>query len=159
MDSKRIVLPLPSVKPILKLLHASHSGIRKTTSLAHGLYFWPGMTNDIKQLVSTCPEYTRVLQSQPANPMSTSAPSSHFGFIVSMRPDKLMSLTWTTGSLLALVVFLENSSPPPIVPAQVSPPLLRRSERLQFHANSSANHTSVLPPIFYSLIYLSLIHI
>ena len=58
MDSKRIVLPLPSVKPILKLLHASHSGITKTTSLARGLYFWPGMTNDIKQLVSTCQECT-----------------------------------------------------------------------------------------------------
>ena len=80
MGSKRIVLPLPSVKPILKLLHANHSGITKTTSLSRGLYFWPGMTNDIKQLVSTCQECTRVLQSQPANPMTTSAPSSHFGF-------------------------------------------------------------------------------
>ena len=80
MDSKRIVLPLPSVKPILKLLHTSHSGVTKTTSLARGLYFWPGVTNDICQLVSSCPECTLVLQSQPANPMSTSAPSSHFGF-------------------------------------------------------------------------------
>ena len=80
MDSKRIVLPLPSVTPILKLLHSSHSGITKTTSLARGLYFWPGMTNDTKQLVSRCQECTRVLQSQPCNPMSTSAPSSHFGF-------------------------------------------------------------------------------
>ena len=35
MVSRRIVLPLPSVKPILKLLHASHSGISKTT-------FWQG---------------------------------------------------------------------------------------------------------------------
>ena len=32
MDSKRIVLPLPSVKPILKLLHASHSGVSTTTT-------------------------------------------------------------------------------------------------------------------------------
>ena len=80
MDSRRIVLPLPSVKPILKLLHASHSGISKTTSLARGLYFWPGMTNDIPQLVSSCLECSRVLPSQPSNPMSTASPSSHFGF-------------------------------------------------------------------------------
>ena len=80
MDSQCIVLPLPAVKPIVKLLHSSHSGITKTTALAHGLYFWPEMTNDIKQLASTCHDYIRVLQSQPANPMVTSPPSSHFGF-------------------------------------------------------------------------------
>ena len=80
MDSRRIVLPLPSVKPFLKLLHASHSGISKTTSLVRGLYFWPGMTNDIRQMVSSCVECSRVLPSQPANPMSTASPSSHFGF-------------------------------------------------------------------------------
>ena len=80
MDSKRIVLTLPSVKPILKLLHASHYGVSKTTNLASGLYFWPGMTSDIRQMVSACSECTRVLQSQPANPMNTAPLSSHFGF-------------------------------------------------------------------------------
>ena len=30
LDSHRIVLPLPAIKPILKLLHASHSGMTKT---------------------------------------------------------------------------------------------------------------------------------
>ena len=80
MDSKRIVLPLPSVKPILKLLHTSHSGVSKTTNLADGLYFWPGMTNDNHQMVSACSECTCVLQSQPAKPMSTAPPSSHFSF-------------------------------------------------------------------------------
>ena len=55
LDSRRIVLPLSAIKPVLKLLHSSHSGITKTTSLARGLYFWPGMVNDIKQLVSSCP--------------------------------------------------------------------------------------------------------
>ena len=72
--------PLRAVKPILRLLHFSHSGITKTTQLARGLYFWPGMTNDIKQLVSTCKDCTRVLPSQPLNPMSTPSPSTHFGF-------------------------------------------------------------------------------
>ena len=80
LDSRRIVLPIPAVKPILKLLHSSHSGITKITNLARGLYFWPGMTNDIKQLVSSCTDCTRVLPSQPANPTTTPSPSTQFGF-------------------------------------------------------------------------------
>ena len=62
------------------MLHSSHSGITKTTNLARGLYFWPGMINDIKQLVSAYPDCARVLQSQPSNHIITVAPSSHFGF-------------------------------------------------------------------------------
>ena len=80
LDSRRIVLPLRAIKPVLKLLHSSHSGITKTTALARGLYFWPGMMNDIKQLVSSCPACIKVLPSQPANPMVTPSPSSHFGY-------------------------------------------------------------------------------
>ena len=68
------------MKPILKLLHSSYSGITKTTALARGLYYWPGMTNNIKQVVSSCHYCIRVLQSQPANPMVTAPLSSHFGF-------------------------------------------------------------------------------
>ena len=79
LDSRCIVLPLSAIKPVLKLLHSSHSGITKTTALACGLYFWPGMTNDIKQLVSSCPA-CKVLPSQPANPMVTPSPLSHFGY-------------------------------------------------------------------------------
>ena len=79
MDSKQIVLPLPSAKPILKLLHASHSGVSKTSTLARGLYFWPGMTNDIRQMVSACTECTRVLPSQPANPIAFRFPYATCG--------------------------------------------------------------------------------
>ena len=80
LDSRSIVVPLPAVKNVLHLLHASHSGMTKTFNLAKGLYFWPGMSNDIKQLVSCCKECVKVLPSQPHNPMSTPSPSSHFGF-------------------------------------------------------------------------------
>ena len=73
LDSHRIVLPLPGVKPVLKLLHASHSGINKTIVLARGLYFWLGM-------ISSCQECTKLLQSQPANPMTNIPPSRHFGY-------------------------------------------------------------------------------
>ena len=42
LNSTRIVLPLPAVKPVLRLLHASHSGINKTILLARGLFFCKG---------------------------------------------------------------------------------------------------------------------
>ena len=80
LDSRRIILPAPAVKLVLQLLHASHSGINKTIVLARGLYYWPGMINDIKQLVSSCRECSKPLQSQPGNPMTTAPPSSHFGY-------------------------------------------------------------------------------
>ena len=80
LDSLRIVLPLPSVRPIFKLLHSSHSGVNKTIALAKGLYFRPGMINDIKQTISSCRECLHLLQSQPHSPMITAPPSSHLGF-------------------------------------------------------------------------------
>lgn len=69
LDSRCIVLQLPAVKPIIPLLHASHSGVNKTLSLTCGLYDWPGMINNIQQVVSTCSECSRLLQSQPSNPL------------------------------------------------------------------------------------------
>ena len=80
LDSRRIVVPMPAVKRVLQLLHSSHAGMTKTFTLARGLYFWPGMSNDIKQVISRCEKCVRVLPSQPFNPMSTPSPSSHFGF-------------------------------------------------------------------------------
>ena len=39
LDSRRIILPAPAVKPVLQLLHTSHSGINMTIVLARGLYY------------------------------------------------------------------------------------------------------------------------
>ena len=38
------------------------------------------MVNNIKQLISSCRECCKLLQSQPGNPMTTSSPSRHFGY-------------------------------------------------------------------------------
>ena len=80
LDSRRIVLPLSAVKPILNLLHASHSGVNKTLALARGLYYWPGMVNDVKQLVYNCSLCSRILPSQPFTLMVTPPPSTHLGY-------------------------------------------------------------------------------
>lgn len=54
LDAKQIVMPLKGVKQVLKLLNVSHVGVNKTYDLACSLYYWPGMLNDIKQLIDWC---------------------------------------------------------------------------------------------------------
>ena len=71
--------------------------------------------------------------------------------IVSMRPDRLSYIInvdnrfFTRPRRLLRPVVLESQSPPPAVQAQVSPPLLRRSERLQSCATPAVLQISVLP--------------
>ena len=43
------------------------------------MYFWPGMFNDVKQLVSQCRPCNIHCPSQPKNPRSSQPPSSYFG--------------------------------------------------------------------------------
>ena len=53
-QTDRIFVPKTDRKRILELLHRGHSGIVKTRQLARQLYFWPGLNNDVKQMVNTC---------------------------------------------------------------------------------------------------------
>ena len=79
IDTKRIVLPLKAVKEVLRLAHLSHAGIMKTYELLCSLYFWPGMYNDVKQLILACGPLTKNAVSLTKNPRSTAPPSAHFG--------------------------------------------------------------------------------
>ena len=53
-DSSRIVVPKEARPDILEKLHLSHSGIVKTRQLARNLYYWPGMSNQIKLMIEAC---------------------------------------------------------------------------------------------------------
>ena len=72
-------MPLKGVKSILKLLHVSHVGVNKTYDLASSLYYWPGMLNDIKQLIEGCEACSKARPSQLKNIRSTEPPSSSLG--------------------------------------------------------------------------------
>ena len=81
-DGTRVVIPTDARKQILKMLHISHSGITKTRKAAQQLYFWPGMSNDIKQMVENCEECLKLLPSQSQEPIIQSkeecnGPMSH----------------------------------------------------------------------------------
>ena len=78
-DGSRIVLPNKFIKSVLSLLHSSHAGINKTCDIARQLYFWPGMLNDIKQLIEKCQACRIHKPSLPKNPRSTVPPTSYMG--------------------------------------------------------------------------------
>ena len=53
-QSERLFIPAKLRRAILDKLHTSHSGISKTKSLARRLYFWPGISKEIENLISNC---------------------------------------------------------------------------------------------------------
>ena len=79
MDAKRIVVPRKAVKSILNLAHISHIGVNKTYDLCRSLYFWPGMLNDIKQMIEKCTPCSVNRPSLPKNPRVSKPPSSYLG--------------------------------------------------------------------------------
>ena len=50
----RIVVPDVAKAEVLKTLHVQHTGESKTLANARQLYFWVGLTRDIKLMVATC---------------------------------------------------------------------------------------------------------
>ena len=79
IDTKRIVLPRKALKEVLRLAHLPHAGITKTYELLRSLYFWPGMYNDVNQLILACGPCVKNVVSLPENPRSPAPPSAHFG--------------------------------------------------------------------------------
>ena len=74
LDSRRIVIPTAAIPLILSRLHSGHPGQEKTLKLAQALFYWPGMTNDIRTFLESCKPCFRNLPSLPANPVSTEPP-------------------------------------------------------------------------------------
>ena len=65
----RIIPPKSLRAKMLQLLHLSHSGISKTKQLAHQLFYWPTMNNEIVQLIQSCSSCQRLRPSQPTEPL------------------------------------------------------------------------------------------
>ena len=87
VDGSRTVLPNKSIKSVLSLLHSSHAGVNKTYNIARQLYFWPGMLNDIKQLIEKCQACHIHKPSLPKNPRSIAPPSSYMRPIAHVGTD------------------------------------------------------------------------
>ena len=71
LDGTRIVVPKSERKAVLGKMHISHPGIGRTRQLAQQLYYWPGMSNDIKTLVDGCEQCQVGRASQAADPLES----------------------------------------------------------------------------------------
>ena len=68
IDNSRIVIPKAARPDILTKLHTAHAGVTKTRQLARNLYYWPGMSNDIKIVIESCDLCQRLRASQHDEP-------------------------------------------------------------------------------------------
>ena len=59
----RVMVPRAAKKEVMDTLHMQHCGENKTLANARQLYFWAGMSDDIKQMISRCQEYITHLPS------------------------------------------------------------------------------------------------
>ena len=67
-DGRRIFVPKSQRREILKSLHRSHAGEVKTLRTARTSYFWPGMANEVRQLLRNCSPCQELRPSQSNEP-------------------------------------------------------------------------------------------
>ena len=80
----RILIPRSERDKTLKKLHAAHPGIVRMQSLARDLFFWNGMSNDIKQMVEQCEACQVHRPSLPAEPVINYLPADEPMHAISM---------------------------------------------------------------------------
>ena len=69
LKGDRIIIPEILRGQILDALHTGHQGETKCLLLARESVFWPGITNDIKQLVKDCDTCNKYQAEQPKLPL------------------------------------------------------------------------------------------
>ena len=76
VDAKRIFVPFACRRSVLERLHLAHPGITKMYTTARTFYFWPGLKNDVSNLVSACDACQIHQASQPVDNFMASTASA-----------------------------------------------------------------------------------
>ena len=77
VDGCRIFVPIGCRKSVLDRLHGAHPGITRMYYTARKHYFWPGLKNDVTNVVNQCTDCQGLQASQPVDvqiPTVASAP-------------------------------------------------------------------------------------
>ena len=69
LKGTRTVIPEALQPRVLNLIHTGHQGITKCRLRARNSVFWPGLNNDIDELVRQCATCQQNQKSQPSEPM------------------------------------------------------------------------------------------
>lgn len=75
MDCQRIIVPAQVRKEVLRLLHLPHQGVTRTYNRARTLFFWPGMRNEIVNVVESCELCQLYQPSLGREPMKSDPPA------------------------------------------------------------------------------------
>jgi len=70
---EKIIVPMAMQSEMLRLMHSSHLGKAKTLSQARDISYWPGMSCQLKDVISACGiciTYQRKSQKEPLIPYS-----------------------------------------------------------------------------------------
>ena len=71
---KRIIIPKMKRSELLNNLHAAHQGIEKNQRRARTTVHWPGITNEIVQMIERCTQCQISQASNPKETMTTNDP-------------------------------------------------------------------------------------
>lgn len=71
LHGDRIVIPHSMRGDILQRLHDGHQGINKCRKRAHMSVWWPGLDDEIQELVTKCPECMQTKPTQRKEPLMT----------------------------------------------------------------------------------------
>lgn len=69
LKGTKIVIPKDLRSEMLDRIHSGHMGIEKCLSRARDILFWPKMSTDVTELVSTCPVCLEFRNSNPKEPL------------------------------------------------------------------------------------------
>jgi hypothetical protein len=73
----RVVVPSAARRTVLSKLHASHQGIVRTKQRAAQTVYWPGITNDIIQMIERCEPCQEHRPSLPKEPLRSDPLPDH----------------------------------------------------------------------------------
>jgi len=83
MYNDRVVVPASLRQSVVRILHSAHQGVSMMESRARCIVFWPGMSQDIKNVRDACLVCCRNAPSQAATPSTApQVPSTPFESIV-----------------------------------------------------------------------------
>ena len=69
MKGNKIIIPQSLRQETLQLVHSGHMGIEKCLRRARDIIFWPGISNDIKEMVLGCSICLKHRSSNPKEPL------------------------------------------------------------------------------------------
>lgn len=65
----RVIITTKGREKILKLLQQSHSGMSRMKSVARSFVWWPGMDQEVEEIVRRCEECQKHQKSPPSAPL------------------------------------------------------------------------------------------